>query len=57
MKSILSYIFGATAFISLLLVPGAVESEKYILAFFLIVATGAGAHLSINEDGKSTHDR
>lgn len=57
MKSILSYIFGATAFISLLLVPGAVESEKYILAFFLIVATGAGAHLSINEDRKSTHDR
>ena len=57
MKTVLSYILGAMSFISLLLVAGAVESEKYILAFFLIIATGVWAHLSIKEDGKSTSDR
>lgn len=57
MKSVLSYILGAIAFISLLLVPGVIESEEYILTFFLIIAIRVEAYLSIKINGKSTSDR
>lgn len=57
MKSVLSYILGAIAFISLLLVPEVIESEEYILTFFLIIAIRVEAYLSIKINGKSTHDR
>ena len=57
MKSVLSYILGAIAFISLLLVPGVIESEEYILTFFLIIVIRVEAYLSIKINGKSTSDR
>lgn len=57
MKSVLSYILGAMSFISLLLVPGVIESEKYILTFFLIIAIRVEAYLSIKINEESTHDR
>lgn len=53
MKFDLSYLLGVMAFISLLLAPGAVESEKYILAIFLILTAGIAAHLTIKKDEKA----
>lgn len=57
MKFNLSNILGIMAFLSILIVPGAVESEKYILAFILIITSYFEADISMRENGKSTHDR
>ena len=44
-------IYGFIAFMCLLFVPGAVESEMYITAFVMIVVMGITAMLSMREDG------
>ncbi len=48
----LSNLLGCIAFILLLLIPGAVEAEKYITALIMIIAMAVFAHLSMKEDGK-----
>jgi len=48
----LSNLLGCIAFILLLLIPGAVEAEKYITALIMIIAMAVLAHLSMKEDGK-----
>lgn len=57
MKFNLSNILGIMAFLSMLIVPGAVESEKYILAIVLIITSYFEADISMRENEKSTHDR
>lgn len=57
MKFNLSNILGIMAFLSILIVPGAVESEKYILAIVLIITSYFEADISMRENEKSTHDR
>ena len=57
MKFNLSNILGIMAFLSILIVPGAVESEKYILAIVLIITSYFEADKSMRENEKSTHDR
>ena len=47
-----SNIFGATAFLSMLAAPAAVEGEMYITAAVLVAIFAGCAHLSIREDGK-----
>lgn len=48
----LSNVLGAVAFFALILAPGAVEGENYILALVLIVIFRACAHISMREDGQ-----
>lgn len=48
----LSNMLGGIAFILLLLIPGAVEAEKYKTAIIMIIAMAVLAHLSMKEDGK-----
>lgn len=48
----LQNIFGTIAFLSLLMAPGAVESEMYLTAAALIAGTGISAYLALREDGK-----
>lgn len=48
----LSNVLGCIAFILLVLIPGAVESEQYLGAFIMIIAMAVFAHLSMKEDGK-----
>jgi len=45
-------VFGGVAFLSILLIPGAVEGENYILALALMAALVLFASLSAREDGK-----
>lgn len=48
----LSNIYGTIAFISMICVPGAVESEMYITSVVLIAMVGIFAYLSLKEDGQ-----
>ena len=48
----LSNVLGCAAFILVILVPGAVEAEKYKTALFMIACVGILAHLSMKEDGQ-----
>lgn len=47
-----SNVFGAIAFLAVIAVLGAAESEMYITAIALTAIFGACAYLSIREDGK-----
>ena len=45
-------IYGTVAFLSLICVPGAVESEMYITAVVLTVIFAVTVYLSLKEDGQ-----
>ena len=47
-----SNVFGAVAFISLILEPAACEGEMYITAAVLLAVFAGCAYLSTKEDGK-----
>lgn len=47
-----SNVLGSIAFISLLCIPGAVESEMYITSVVLIAIMGLSAYFAMKEDGQ-----
>lgn len=47
-----SNILGAISFLSMIAVPGAIESGMYMTAIVLTAIFGLCAYLSIKEDGK-----
>lgn len=47
-----SNVLGCIAFISLLCIPGAVESEMYITSVVLIAIMGLSAYFAMKEDGQ-----
>lgn len=46
-----SNVLGCVSFISLLCIPGAVESEMYVTAVVLIAIMGLSAFFAMKEDG------
>ena len=53
----LSYFYGALAFICMILAPGAVEGELYITAVVLIVFFALFAKLSVLEEKRMRRER
>lgn len=47
-----SNVFGAIAYLAMILAPGAVEGGNYILAILLVAAVAVFGHLAVKEDGK-----
>lgn len=52
-----SNVLGSVSFISLLCIPGAVESEMYVTSVVLIAIMGLSAYFALKEDGQKNRPR